>query len=136
MIGIGFGPQVCGDLATGATREWLLTDGVGGYAMGTVAGLRTRRYHALLAVSGDTPASRHVGLVSLDPVVTLPSGAQVRLATHEWASGAVEPKGHHLIERFDLADGLPAGGTGSATSLSSGRSPWSTAGRRSRWCTG
>ncbi|WP_173071935.1 amylo-alpha-1,6-glucosidase [Phytohabitans houttuyneae] len=107
MIPIGFGPQVCGDLSVGATREWLLTDGLGGYAMGTVAGLRTRRYHALLVVSGDVPASRHVGLVSLDPVVTLPSGAQVRLATHEWASGAIEPKGHHLIERFDLADGLP-----------------------------
>ncbi|MGN9912567.1 amylo-alpha-1,6-glucosidase [Phytohabitans sp. LJ34] len=107
MIPIGFGPQVCGDLVMGTTREWLLTDGLGGYAMGTVSGLRTRRYHALLVVAGDVPASRHVGLVSLDPVVTLPSGAHVRLATHEWASGAIEPKGHHLIERFDLADGLP-----------------------------
>ncbi|MFC0530767.1 amylo-alpha-1,6-glucosidase [Phytohabitans kaempferiae] len=107
MIPLAFGPQVCGDLVAGATREWLLTDGLGGYAMGTVSGLRTRRYHALLVVAGNVPASRHVGLVSLDPVITLPSGAQVRLATHEWASGAVEPKGHHLIERFDLADGLP-----------------------------
>src|SRR5690606_42002781 len=49
---IRFGPQVCGDLAAGSAREWLLTDGRGGYAMGTVSGLRTRRYHGLLVEIG------------------------------------------------------------------------------------
>lgn len=107
MIEIGFGPQVVGDLTAGGSREWLLTDGCGGYAMGTVSGLRTRRYHALLVVAGATPAARHAGLVALDPVVTLASGAQVRLATHEWASGAVDPRGHELLERFDLVEGVP-----------------------------
>jgi predicted glycogen debranching enzyme len=102
-----FGPQTCGSLTEGAGREWLVPDGRGGYAMGTVAGLRTRRYHALLVVAGDRPATRHVGLVALDPVVELPSGAQVRLATHEWASGAVSPAGHVHLERFDLTHGLP-----------------------------
>ncbi|HEU4426490.1 MAG TPA: glycogen debranching enzyme N-terminal domain-containing protein [Pilimelia sp.] len=42
---------MCGDLAAGATREWLVADRCGGYAMGTVSGLRTRRYHALLVVA-------------------------------------------------------------------------------------
>ena len=36
---IAFGPQVCGTLAEAALREWLVADGLGGYAMGTVAGL-------------------------------------------------------------------------------------------------
>jgi glycogen debranching enzyme len=107
MIPIRFGTQVGGDLAAGSAREWLVADGVGGYAMGTVSGLRTRRYHGLLVVAGDTPAGRHLGLASLDPVVTLASGAEVRLATHEWASGAVVPSGHELLESFDLDDGLP-----------------------------
>ncbi|WP_091559328.1 amylo-alpha-1,6-glucosidase [Micromonospora pattaloongensis] len=107
MIEIGFGPQVCGDLAAGATREWLVTDGLGGYATGTVSGLRTRRYHGLLVVAGPTPATRRVALASLDPAVILPSGAQVRLGTHEWASGAVDPTGFELLERFDLVDGVP-----------------------------
>ncbi|KKK05734.1 amylo-alpha-1,6-glucosidase [Micromonospora sp. HK10] len=107
MIDIRFGPGVCGDLAAGASREWLVTDGRGGYAMGTVGGLRTRRYHGLLVVAGQTPASRRVGLVSLDPAVTLPSGAQVRLGAHEWSSGVVDPRGFELLERFDLADGVP-----------------------------
>jgi len=107
MIPIRFGGQVAGDLAAGSAREWLVADGVGGYAMGTVSGLRTRRYHGLFVVAGDSPAGRHLGLASLDPVVTLASGAEIRLATHEWASGAVAPTGHELLESFDLDDGLP-----------------------------
>src|SRR5256885_2889545 len=71
--------------------------------MGTVSGLRTRRQHALLVT-----AERKVALVTLDPVVTLTSGARVELAVHEWASGAVAPQGHRLLESFDLADGCPS----------------------------
>ena len=52
--GFLFGPQVCGDLAAGGAREWLVPDGVGGYAMGTVSGLRTRRYHALQVIAGSS----------------------------------------------------------------------------------
>ncbi|MFD0822775.1 glycogen debranching enzyme N-terminal domain-containing protein, partial [Micromonospora zhanjiangensis] len=107
MIAFGFGPGVCGHLDVGTSREWLVPDGRGGYAMGTVSGLRTRRYHGLLVVPGSTPAVRHVGLVSLDPAVVWPSGAQARLGAHEWASGSVDPRGFELLERFDLADGLP-----------------------------
>jgi predicted glycogen debranching enzyme len=104
---LAFGSQVCGSIDEGAAREWLVPDGCGGYAMGTVAGLRTRRYHGLLVVAGDTPATRHLGLASLDPVVTLPSGTAVRLATHEWADGTITPRGHELIAGFELVDGLP-----------------------------
>jgi predicted glycogen debranching enzyme len=107
MIPIRFGGQVAGDLAAGSAREWLVADGLGGYAMGTVSGLRTRRYHGLLVVAGDSPANRRLGLASLDPVVTLASGAEVRLATHEWTSGAIAPSGHERLESFDLDDGLP-----------------------------
>jgi predicted glycogen debranching enzyme len=102
-----FGPGACGALDESARREWLVADGRGGYAMGTVAGLRTRRYHGLLIVAGDTPAVRHLALASLDPTVVLPSGARVRLGAHEWSSGAVDPRGFELLERFDLTDGVP-----------------------------
>jgi predicted glycogen debranching enzyme len=107
MRHVSFGPQVCGQVDEGSAREWLVPDGLGGYAMGTVSGLRTRRYHGLLVVAGASPAIRHLALASLDAVVTLPSGTQVRLATHEWASGVIAPQGHTLLERFDLTDGLP-----------------------------
>ena len=96
-----FGPHVCGSSA-GFESEWLVTDGLGGYATGTVAGLRTRRYHGLLITPG-----RDLALAALDPVLTLPGGATVRLAVHEWASGAIDPAGHHHLEHFELADGVP-----------------------------
>ena len=105
--GVSFGSQVCGDLDEGSRREWLVPDGLGGYAMGTVGGLRTRRYHALLVVAGDHPGARSVGLISLDPVIRLDSGQEFRLGVHEWTSGSVAPQGHAYIERFDLVDGLP-----------------------------
>lgn len=107
MIPIRFGPQVCGHLDAGGQREWLVPDGLGGYAMGTVSGLRTRRYHGLLVVTGDTPAARRVAVADLDPTVTLPSGARVELASHEWADGTVHPAGFRLLESFELVDGLP-----------------------------
>ncbi|GAA1418053.1 amylo-alpha-1,6-glucosidase [Catellatospora coxensis] len=102
-----FGTQVCGEPALGAAREWLVADGRGGFAMGTVSGLRTRRYHGLLVVAGDTPASRHVGLAALDPVVRMPGGRIVRLGAHEWADGTLAPRGDLLLEEFALVDGLP-----------------------------
>jgi predicted glycogen debranching enzyme len=108
MRRIAFGPQVCGRLNEGRAREWLVPDGRGGYAMGTVSGLRTRRYHGLLVVAGKTPATRHLGLAALDPVVTLASGAVVRLGTHEWADGAVAPCGHEQLAAFELVDGVPS----------------------------
>jgi predicted glycogen debranching enzyme len=105
-VTIRFGPQACGTLAEAATREWLVADGLGGYAMGTVAGLRTRRYHGLLVVAVDGPARRMLGLAALDPVLVL-GGARVRLATDEWGDGTVDPKGDELLSSFDLADGVP-----------------------------
>src|SRR6266567_6830620 len=97
---IAFGPQVCGSLDEGASREWLVPDGLGGFAMGTVGGLRTRRYHGLLVVATEPPLGRRLGLVSLDPVLVLPGGARVPLGVHEWSSGDVAPRGHELLESF------------------------------------
>jgi predicted glycogen debranching enzyme len=102
-----FGAQLLGDLDAAARREWLVADGLGGYAMGTAAGLRTRRYHGLLVVSAPGRASeRRLALAALDPVLVV-GDARIRLATHEWADGGVDPRGHELLARFDLVDGLP-----------------------------
>jgi len=107
VLPLRFGPATATSLTEGGDREWLATDGLGGYAMGTVCGLRTRRYHGLFVPAVDGPGARRLGLVALDPVLTLPSGAQVRLGVHEWADGAVAPDGHRYLESFDLDDGVP-----------------------------
>jgi predicted glycogen debranching enzyme len=105
-VTIRFGPETCGSLREAAAREWLVSDGVGGYAMGTVAGLRTRRYHGLLVPAAGGPSDRVLGLVSLEPVLVV-GDARFRLATDEWAGGVVSPAGHELLVSFELEDGLP-----------------------------
>ncbi len=106
MTEIRFGRQACGTLEEAAAREWLMVDGLGGFAMGTVAGLRTRRYHGLLVVATTPPIGRQLGLAALDPVLVL-GNERVRLATHEWAGGVVDPAGHRFLECFTLAEGIP-----------------------------
>ena len=105
-MSLRLGPQACGTLEEAAKREWLVADGVGGYAMGTVAGLRTRRYHGLLVVAVDGPGGRMMGLAALDPVL-VSGDARFRLATDEWGNGAVDPRGNELLVSFDLEDGVP-----------------------------
>lgn len=103
---IVLGPQACGSLDESASREWLVADGLGGYAMGTVAGLRTRRYHGLLVQAAGGPSARMLGLAALEPVLVV-GDARYRLATDEWASGAVDPCGHELLVSFTLDRGVP-----------------------------
>jgi predicted glycogen debranching enzyme len=103
---VRFGRELCGNLDAASEREWLVADGLGGYAMGTVAGLRTRRYHGLLVVATRPPGGRMLGLAALDPVLIL-GEHRIPLAVHEWASGAVDPNGHVHLESFELEDGLP-----------------------------
>jgi len=101
-----FGRQLCGELDAAATREWLVTDGLGGFAMGTVAGLRTRRYHGLLMVATEPPGRRMLGLAALDPVLVI-GDARLGLAVHEWSDGTVDPIGNVHLASFDLTDGVP-----------------------------
>ena len=103
---LAFGAGLLGSLDEAAKREWLVTDGLGGYAMGTVAGLRTRRYHGLLAVAAGGPGARMLGLVALDPVLVL-GDRRVRLSTDEWADGTIDPRGHELLSSFELDRGVP-----------------------------
>ena len=103
---ITIGPGVCGNLEESSTREWLVADGLGGYAMGTVSGLRTRRYHGLLAVAVDGPGARMMALVALDPVLVV-GDTHFRLATDEWSDGNIDPRGHELLACFELNRGVP-----------------------------
>ncbi len=63
---IEFGREICGILASAESREWLVTNGIGGYASGTVAGLLTRRYHGLLMAALKPPLGRTLLLAKLD----------------------------------------------------------------------
>jgi predicted glycogen debranching enzyme len=106
-MGIGFGREICGDFNTVAAREWLVTNGIGGYASGTVAGVLTRRYHGLLVAALQPPLGRTLMLTKLDEV--LHYGDQIyALNTDRWADGTVVPQGYRQIEHFMLNGTIPS----------------------------
>jgi predicted glycogen debranching enzyme len=83
-----------------ADAEWLETDGRGGFASGTVVGVRTRRYHALLLVATTPPTGRMVLVNGFEAWVTTPRGT-FALTSQRYAPGVVHPDGAHRIERFE-----------------------------------
>jgi predicted glycogen debranching enzyme len=103
---IQFGREICGNLAAAESREWLVTNGIGGYASGTIAGSQTRRYHGLLVAALQPPVGRTYLVSAIDEVVHY-IGEDFSLATHRWVSGAVEPKGFLLLEDFHLEGSMP-----------------------------
>ena len=103
---VQFGREICGDLAAAESREWLVTNGIGGYASGTIAGSQTRRYHGLLVAALQPPVGRTQLVSSIDEIVHY-AGTDFSLATHRWASGAVDPQGFLLLEDFHLAGATP-----------------------------
>ncbi|MFQ5599737.1 MAG: amylo-alpha-1,6-glucosidase [Candidatus Krumholzibacteriia bacterium] len=90
----------CRDLSYASKREWLLTNGMGGYAMSTIVGLNTRRYHGLLVATVRGPAERAVVLSKMKETVHVP-GASRSLDT-SFYPGVVHPKGFELCEGFSL----------------------------------
>jgi predicted glycogen debranching enzyme len=103
---IKFGREVCGNLETADGREWLVTNGIGGFASGTISGNSTRRYHGLLIAALRPPVGRMQLVAGVDEIVRY-AGAEYSLATHQWMSGATEPKGFLNIESFRLEGMMP-----------------------------
>jgi predicted glycogen debranching enzyme len=105
-MSIEFGREICGDLSSAEPREWLVTNGIGGYASGTVAGLLTRRYHGLLVAALQPPLGRTLLLAKLDETVGY-DNLTYALHTNRWADGNVEPHGYRHIESFALEGTIP-----------------------------
>jgi predicted glycogen debranching enzyme len=81
--------------------EWLEADGLGGFASGSVCGIRTRRYHALLLAATTPPAGRMVLVNGLDADLELAAG-RFALNTQRYAPGVDFPNGANWLESFDL----------------------------------
>lgn len=90
----------CRDSAESSKLEWLETNGTGGFAMGTVWGANTRRYHALLVASLRPPVERYVLLSRLEEEVRFGETVQV-LGTCQYP-GVVAPRGFEALEEFRL----------------------------------
>lgn len=80
--------------------EWLEADGLGGFASGTVSGIRTRRYHALLLTATTPPAGRMVLANGFDAWVETPSGT-FAISSQRYGPDVIHPDGASRIESFE-----------------------------------
>jgi predicted glycogen debranching enzyme len=93
-------------LAVAEQREWLVTNGIGGFAAGTVSGNLTRRYHGILIAALNPPVGRTQLVAKVDQVADY-DGHSYSLAANRWGSGAIEPRGHVHIQNFRLECTVP-----------------------------
>jgi predicted glycogen debranching enzyme len=97
---IAFDKDICGDLGAASSREWLETNGLGGFAASTIIGLNTRRYHALLTASLRPPVERYVLLSKFEEALLL-DGRRFELSANQYP-GVFHPQGYQYLERFRL----------------------------------
>ncbi|HEX2349475.1 MAG TPA: amylo-alpha-1,6-glucosidase [Ktedonobacterales bacterium] len=103
---VHFGREICGSLTDGLRREWLVTNGLGSYASGTLAGINTRSYHGLLVAALSPPVNRTVLVGGLVEWVTY-AGHRYPLSSGEYADGTIDPHGYRHLQTFALEGTLP-----------------------------
>jgi predicted glycogen debranching enzyme len=97
---IGFEREHLSSLEFATSREWLETNGLGGFASSTIVGLNTRRYHGLLVAATDPPAGRMVLLSRLEETLVI-GDRRYDLSCNQYP-GVVHPAGHQYLSQFRL----------------------------------
>src|SRR2546428_10206109 len=101
---IQFKPEICRDLDAALRREWLETNGLGGFASSTIVGLNTRRYHGLLVAATKPPVGRMVLLSKMEETIVI-DGRRFELSCNRYP-GVVHPQGHLRMKHY-RQDPLP-----------------------------
>ncbi len=97
-----FTVDVRGQLHPHDQQEWLLTNGTGSFAGGTVVGMNTRRYHGLLVAATVPPVGRVMTVNRTGEILTL-DGTAHELSVNTFADGLLHPRGDQYLQRFTLA---------------------------------
>ena len=100
------GRETCDDLLVAGNREWLVTNGIGGYAMGALDSALDRGYHGLLIAALQPPVGRMLLAAKLDETAAY-MGQDYPLFVNRWASGLVEPDGWRYVQSFELEGMVP-----------------------------
>jgi len=103
---VSIGHERCADLGASLKREWLVTNGLGGYASGTIGGVLTRRYHGLLIAALRPPLGRTVLVSKADERIAY-DGRAYALSANRWHDGTIEPRGFVYINAFRLERSIP-----------------------------
>lgn len=94
-----FGKAEWSSWERGIEKEWLLTNGIGGFAASTITGGNTRRYHGLLVAALKPPVQRHLILSQLHEAV-ITDGSIYNL--HAFSTDDYIMKGFHYLQSFEL----------------------------------
>ena len=97
---IQFKKEICANLDAALSREWLETNGLGGFASSTIVGLNTRRYHGLLVAALKPPVERFVLLSKLEETLII-DGQAFELSANRYP-GVVHPQGFRYLKQFRL----------------------------------
>ena len=100
------GRDQCSVFERAIAREWLITNGIGGFASGTICDSNTRRYHGLLIAALAPPVGRTLLVAGLEVSVRY-GDRRHDLASHEFADGTRAPHGYLYLESFHLDQGMP-----------------------------
>ncbi|OKH25955.1 glycogen debranching protein [Hydrococcus rivularis NIES-593] len=103
---IDFGREICSDLNALQTREWLVTNGIGGYASGTLANWLTRGYHGILVAALKPPLERTLLVSKIDDTAYY-NGLIYPLFTNNWINETVDPQGYRYLDSFSLEGTIP-----------------------------
>ncbi len=98
--------SICCDLQETIAREWLITNGTGAYASGTVAGVLTRMEQGLLVACTPESNTPHLFLAKIDEEVVFDQRTYY-LGTNEYRDGTLNPSGFVHLETFRLEEGCP-----------------------------
>ena len=96
------GRDICADMNASLDHEWLVTNGIGGYASGAISGATTRCYHGLLVASLHPPVERTVMVTKVDEELLLPDGRSFSLGVNEYQGGVIDPRGNVHLESVTL----------------------------------
>jgi predicted glycogen debranching enzyme len=88
-------------------KEWLVTNGLGGYASGSLAGVITRGFHGYLVAALPTPLGRILLLNDLTEKAQVPGGSVIQLGGEERVNAPLRAQGTEYLEEFRLDDGIP-----------------------------
>jgi predicted glycogen debranching enzyme len=97
---IRFGGEICGDFREAVQREWLETNGLGGFASSTISGANTRRYHGLL-IAAVEPIVRCVLLSKLEETLVV-GERRFELSANLYQPGIMHPQGWQFLKEFRL----------------------------------
>ena len=106
-----FAIETYGELHPAVEQEWLLTNGLGGFAFSTVAGCNTRRYHGLLCAATTPPVGRVMALSRVGEVLcpdgadlAQPGAPMLELSVNQFGPDNFHPRGDRHLRRFELDD--------------------------------